>query len=193
MGQSAGGIQNGSWSAPELDTLKKLHKEGLTATEVAKQLRRSRNSVLSKWHYLDLPKRDNYRGGRREPAFDVEKIAVLNRAFEDGLSLDQMAAACGVSRDQLRKKLNNLGLSAAGRNRDKVPSPKAPKDEPPAAVDANGEHFTMLTISDGKCRWPHGEVGQPGFHLCGGQTHAALPWCLHHNARAHPPKAQEAA
>lgn len=186
-------FKNGPWADAELETLKKLHAEGLTMSVIAGRLRRSRNSIITKCHYLKLPKREDGRGGLRRTVFDADKLVILQRVFDEGLSIPGMAAACGVTVDQLRRKLENMGLKPGAR-KNIVAFREPPPDEPPAALDGAGQHFTIMTIKDG-CRWPHGEVGSDDFHLCGVEVKTGSPWCVFHHDCAHQPSkpASEAA
>lgn len=182
MGVQARTFKNGPWGDDEIERLKALHITGLTMADMAEALQRSRNSVISKCHYLNLPKREGH-GGRREAIWNAERLVILQRTFDEGLSIPGMAAACGVSVDVLRRKLDNLGLKA-GERRNIVAFRQPMPDEPAPATDGAGQHFTMLTIKDG-CRWPHGEVGAEDFHLCGVDVRPGSPWCHFHHRHAH--------
>jgi GcrA cell cycle regulator len=39
---------------------------------------------------------------------------------------------------------------------------------------------TVLTIEDGECRWPLGDVRSPDFHFCSHKTVVGLPYCEKH-------------
>lgn len=54
--------------------------------------------------------------------------------------------------------------------------------EPIPARDKNGKPYTMETITDALCKWPHGDPRQPDFHLCGHP--AEKVYCPHHQRKA---------
>lgn len=46
----------------------------------------------------------------------------------------------------------------------------------------------LLELDDTTCRWPNGEVGQPGFHFCGATPATSSPYCPHHTRLAYRPR-----
>lgn len=43
---------------------------------------------------------------------------------------------------------------------------------------------TFMELTDSTCRWPVGEVGEPGFFFCGGDAVDWMPYCGAHCRRA---------
>jgi GcrA cell cycle regulator len=185
MGTGQPRLRAGAWDDAEIATLKQLHDQRLTMSQMAKRMNRSRNSIISKCHYLNLPARPA-RGHVEH--FGPEKIAVLKQAFADNLGMDEIASRCGVTRARVRTQLSKLSLSMSARDqvRPRAAAMVFTKEHPAPTRDAEGALFTMLTIpSGGCCKWPHGDVGDDGFHLCGGGAAIGVPYCSHHLARAH--------
>jgi len=46
---------------------------------------------------------------------------------------------------------------------------------------------TVLQLTDATCKWPVGEVGEPGFFFCGGDSIEGSSYCAHHSRRAFQP------
>lgn len=65
--------------------------------------------------------------------------------------------------------------------REKGPDPMAP--EP--AVDGRGVRYSILTVNDKVCRWPHGDPACGDFHMCGHGVKAGSPYCVYHDRKAH--------
>ena len=59
----------------------------------------------------------------------------------------------------------------------KRPHPEAMRLEGGALIDT-------ADLRDFHCRWPHGDVGHPGFHYCGHRPKAGSPYCEAHTLRA---------
>lgn len=53
-----------------------------------------------------------------------------------------------------------------------------PEPEPMSA--ANERPCQLLELTAHTCRWPVGDVGQPGFHFCGAEPKPEKPYCEHH-------------
>lgn len=64
--------------------------------------------------------------------------------------------------------------------RDKGPDPMAP----PPGLDDRGARYSILSIKDGKCRWPHGDPAVAGFHLCGNANKSGSSYCPYHTDKA---------
>jgi hypothetical protein len=57
------------------------------------------------------------------------------------------------------------------------------REAPPAACHPDsGAAVTMLNVRGGLCRWPHGDVGDEDFHLCGRCCTGV--YCAYHTERA---------
>ncbi len=156
------------WTEERVELLKKLWSEGLSASQVAKQLGGvTRNAVIGKVHRLGLsgratpsrPARTSRPAAPRtlvrarpEPATPREQKEELQSRSEDNLPKENRAS--NVS------ELPDLPLS---------------------------ERATVLTLTERTCKWPIGEPGKAGFHFCGRGAEDGMPYCPEHARKAYQP------
>jgi GcrA cell cycle regulator len=134
-------------------------------------------------------------------AWTDERVELLKKLWQDGLSASQIARQMGdVTRNAVIGKVHRLGLSGrANSNRPQrarnvtVPKPVAKPVmvrptlvEEPVVLD-NGEHATVMTIRDGMCKWPIGDPATAEFRFCGRRTAAGASYCEGHAQMAYQP------
>lgn len=128
-------------------------------------------------------------------------IDTLVRQRAAGLSSSLIAIELGTTRNAVIGKANRLGLcrpdGTAGQPRKRrAYPPRAPRlrlarivREPPPMIDDAQipieQRKTLMELREGDCRWPVGEVGDPGFFFCGGPVETGQPYCAGHCARAY--------
>ena len=148
-----------------------------------------------------------------KPTWTDERIELLKRRFEAGLSCRQIADAIGVSRNAVIGKLSRLNLTRENTGEARRPAPKAAaKGQPPeshaksacqgcairccwrraepAADDEpihNGHCCSLLELSDARCRWPISTPGADDFCFCGNTPVEGLPYCAGHTRLAYRP------
>ena len=131
----------------------------------------------------------------------AERVELLQRGFQAGLSCRDIARDIGVSRNAVIGKISRLGLSrpklarAGGgeRNcgvkarRSSIFSQRhiltALRADPLPADDVpihNGHCCSLLELSSENCRWPIGYPGAIDFRFCGNQPVKGLPYCAGH-------------
>ncbi len=155
-----------AWTEDRVEILSKLWADGLSASQIAKQLGGvTRNAVIGKVHRLGL-------SGRAKPSRPATRRAA------------KPAAA------------RTAAVKPKARAKPKTPSiPKirsATQDAPlPAPVEAkplpNGEFATILTIRDHMCKWPIGDPGDNDFRFCGRKVKDSEPYCSAHCQVAYQP------
>jgi len=138
------------WSEERIEALTKMWREGLSASQVARQLGGvSRSAVIGKVHRLgiagrDAPTRPHNVGGR--PSTRIR------------------ASAGGVRRSPTQ-----------GPRAPRQVQPAAPRvvfDVAPTA--------SIHTLTEHACRWPIGEPDQPGFGFCGRLRSGPGSYCAGH-------------
>ncbi|KAA5801554.1 GcrA cell cycle regulator [Alkalicaulis satelles] len=162
-----------AWTDERVETLKKLWADGLSASQIAKQLGGvTRNAVIGKVHRLGL-------SGRAAPSRPARRPAPRPAAVR----APRPAAAA-----QVNKTARN------GTDRKELIAQPAPAAPPPAPVDAkrlaNGEYATVLTLREGMCKWPIGDPADSQFRFCGHPTKPGAAYCEAHAQQAYQPQAK---
>jgi GcrA cell cycle regulator len=139
------------------------------------------------------------------PTWTTERVELLKRHFEEGLSCREIAASIGVSRNAVIGKLTRLGLTRGTTNtelRAATAKPRAAKSSPRQqyqilqAVYANGQPVcdvpvasespcSLYELSEERCRWPISTPGAEDFCFCGNMPLNGLPYCSGHTRLAY--------
>ncbi len=161
-----------AWTEDRVETLKKLWADGLSASQIAKQLGGvTRNAVIGKVHRLGL-------SGRATPSRPARRPAP-----RPAQPRTPKPAAAKVAKP-------------AAASAPTPPTPVRPAPEPvlPAPVDAqklpSGEYATVLTLREGMCKWPIGDPASTEFRFCGRKTAAGTAYCDAHSQVAYQPQAK---
>jgi GcrA cell cycle regulator len=137
-----------------------------------------------------------------EPTWTDERIQLLKRRFEEGLSCRTIAAEMGVSRNAVIGKLSRLDLRRQKRgNSQRQPRKKAAKRQGRATPRLqyhmlgayyapletvthepihNGRCCSLLELDEQRCRWPINTPGAADFCFCGNFPSEGLPYCAGH-------------
>ena len=144
--------------------------------------------------------------GKPKRTWTAECEKLLKTRWAEGKSATRIAAEIGgISRNSVIGKVHRLGLS--GRRKTPAPSirkPGHPRPPPPKPnrtdvtpfkgppklpdlplpvvelVAPSESRCTLLDLTNSKCKWPIGTVGDPDFHFCGGKSIEGLPYCGPH-------------
>ncbi len=142
------------------------------------------------------------------PTWTDDRIELLRRHFEAGLSCREIAADIGVSRNAVIGKLSRLNLTrgrltderklernlAPARARRAVPRLQyemlttiyGESDTPVFAGpidDAN--RCSLLELSENRCRWPISTPGAEDFCFCGNSAPDGQSYCTGHSRLAY--------
>ena len=147
------------WTDERVDTLKKLWLDGLSASQIAKQLGGvTRNAVIGKVHRLGL-------SGRAAPSQPSRPVLRTARP--------QRPAAPAVQAAPRRAIEPRTEASAP------VPVAITYPEEPGSA--------TVLTLGSHMCKWPIGDPATDGFTFCGKRI-AEGTYCVEHARVAYQPQ-----
>jgi GcrA cell cycle regulator len=147
------------WTDERVESLKKLWQDGLSASQIAKQLGGvTRNAVIGKVHRLGLsgraapskPARPVFKAPR--PARPVAAPAAPRRAPEPAVAVAAQAQA---------------------------QTPVHHVDEAPGTA-------TVLTLGAHMCKWPIGDPSSDDFTFCGRRQDDG-PYCMEHARVAYQP------
>jgi GcrA cell cycle regulator len=150
------------WTDERVDSLRKLWTDGLSASQIAKQLGGvTRNAVIGKVHRLGL-------AGRATPSRPAKRPMRINRPprqYTPGLpGQPQRARALSIA-----------------------PAPFVPAPPPlEALTQPDGSVASILTVTDRLCKWPIGDPGDQSFALCGRESDCG-PYCKEHAQYAYQP------
>jgi GcrA cell cycle regulator len=146
------------WTDERVETLKKLWQDGLSASQIAKQLGGvTRNAVIGKVHRLGL-------SGRAAPSKPARP------AFKPPRPARAAVAAPPPPRRVAEPAASNVPA---------VPAPR-PIDEKPGTA-------TVLTLGAHMCKWPIGDPSLDTFTFCGRRTGGEGPYCNDHARVAYQP------
>ncbi|TGY88115.1 GcrA cell cycle regulator [Marinicauda algicola] len=154
-----------AWTEERVETLKKLWADGLSASQIAKQLGGvTRNAVIGKVHRLGLSGRAAPSRPARRPA---PKPAPRPRA--------QPAAPASTAKPQPSTPAPALRQAAAPIEAERL---------------ASGEYATVLTLKDSMCKWPIGDPADTTFRFCGRRSGPGQAYCEAHSQMAYQPQAK---
>jgi GcrA cell cycle regulator len=146
------------WTEDRVIVLKNLWAEGLSASQIAKQLGGgvTRNAVIGKVHRLGL-------AGRATPSRPAKRPVRVARPRPI------------VTGTPMRPRPAPVQPHVQA----------APPLEPMLRPD--GKVVTVLTLNEGTCRWPIGDPSSADFAFCGRHP-AGGPYCSEHNRLAYQPQ-----
>lgn len=118
-------------------------------------------------------------------AWTDERIKLLQRLWEKGLSASQIASELGdgITRNAVIGKAHRLGLKSRPSPLKAAPPQKAQAKQTKTKSDS--EKVTLLQLTDRICKWPIGHPGEPDFHFCGKKSESGQPYCAKHSVMAY--------
>ena len=149
------------WTDERVESLKKLWQDGLSASQIAKQLGGvTRNAVIGKVHRLGL-------SGRAAPSKPARP------AFKAPRPARPAAAAPAAP----RRIAEAPAVAAAAPT--PAPAPVRYVEEAPGTA-------TVLTLGAHMCKWPIGDPSSDSFTFCGRRQDEGV-YCLEHARVAYQP------
>lgn len=141
-----------TWTSDRIEHLTTLWKANqMSAAEIGAEMGISRSAVIGKANRLGLTDR------RRGPSF--------------GRSLTERAPRPRSAVRRLPRPMSRVALALAEVNEPtEIAFAALPECKP----------ISLFELTDGKCRWPIGSVGDDDFGFCGHSSLRALPYCAAH-------------
>ena len=148
------------WTDERVELLKKLWQDGLSASQIAKQLGGvTRNAVIGKVHRLGL-------SGRATPSQPARTTFKAPRPARPAQPQAPRRVAAPVSQSQ-------------------SPVPVAPR---PIVYDEQPGSATVLTLGAHMCKWPIGDPSADSFTFCGKRIDGDGSYCVGHARVAYQPQ-----
>lgn len=154
-----------AWTEDRVETLKKLWTEGLSASQIAKEMGEgvTRNAIIGKVHRLKL-------SGRATPSRPPRPR--VKAAPKPRVTATNAARTNGTNAPVVQRE-----------------APIAPPPLEPAPLPS-GEFATVLTLTNHICKWPIGDPTQADFRFCGRKSKASSPYCDAHASQAYQPQSR---
>jgi GcrA cell cycle regulator len=155
------------WTDERVESLKKLWLDGLSASQIAKQLGGvTRNAVIGKVHRLGLSGRATPSQPAR-PAFKAARPA---------------RPAIAATPPPVRRPAPSLSEQAA-----MGPAPQVREEVNALALLPERGVATVLTLGAHMCKWPIGDPSTDDFTFCGRRSSEG-PYCVEHAKVAYQPQ-----
>lgn len=149
------------WTDEREALLKKLWLEGLSASQIAKQLGGvTRNAVIGKVRRFGLSGRATASAPRSRPANASEKVVPIRPKME-------------------QRKPKRVAPPVAEQAL--APGKRIYREESSGSA-------TIHTLEKHMCKWPIGDPAQNGFTFCGKRTADGAPYCVPHAQVAYQPQ-----
>ncbi|MCR9127902.1 MAG: GcrA cell cycle regulator [Alphaproteobacteria bacterium] len=163
-----------AWTEERVETLKKLWADGLSASQIAKQLGGvTRNAVIGKVHRLGL-------SGRAAPSRPTRRPAPQRPAARKAKPAAAAQAKTQPTASPKPSPVREIKAAAPAQ-------PVAPKE---AQRLPSGEYATVLTLREGMCKWPIGDPADTEFRFCGRHSGVGNAYCEAHAQMAYQPQAK---
>jgi GcrA cell cycle regulator len=171
-----GALMTNGWTDDRVAILKKLWTEGLSASQIAKQLGGvTRNAVIGKVHRLGL-------AGRAAPSRPIKRISVPITRVRPILA-EQVATIV----KPVRPAAPPVDVAALAGSDDTPAAPLVRPAKPKPRPNREGEIIGVMQLGPRMCKWPIGDPGDPDFGFCGSHCDTTAVYCEEHAAIAFQP------
>jgi GcrA cell cycle regulator len=156
------------WTDERVETLKKLWLDGLSASQIAKQLGGvTRNAVIGKVHRLGL-------SGRAAPSQPARPVFKAPRPARPAATTVPAPRRPPPQPQTVHE----------------VAPVAATPHQPPALARQPEERgvATVLTLGAHMCKWPIGDPATDDFSFCGRRSSEEGPYCVEHARVAYQPQ-----
>lgn len=163
------------WTAERVALLRKLWAEGLSASQIAKQLGGvTRNAVIGKVHRLGM-------AGRATPSRPAKR-PVRVRAMPSMPRLLTQAGVYVISNERIGDR--DVAITAS-LSEHQAAIARSAELEP--LMVGGGAAVLVHRLNDSTCKFPIGEPGDSAFGFCGRVTVGASCYCADHAKLCYPP------
>ncbi|MBP5352870.1 MAG: global cell cycle regulator GcrA-like protein [Alphaproteobacteria bacterium] len=146
------------WTNEQVEQLRQMWVEGLTANEIAKRLGVTKNAIVGKVHRLCLKARPS---------------PIKNKNAKDE------AAEVAATEEENVETATAVETVEIVAEEDVVCKPQ------PAAVRVHNGNVKLTELDSHTCRWPIGDPRDDDFCFCGKKVRAGQTYCDEHSAMAY--------
>ena len=156
-----------SWNDERVELLKKLWKDGLSASQIAAEMGSiTRNAVIGKVHRLGLSGRVK---ASASPVPRLRKAPRPRSVIVSGGSRGNTALAPRIIQEfEIEHEAEII-----------------PFAQPVQAPES--KRVAIIELREGVCRWPLGDPLQQEFAYCGNDSDTGRPYCCYHSTVAYQP------
>src|SRR5687768_12953864 len=184
-----------SWTEERIERLKKMWKDGATASQIADELGGvSRNAVIGKAHRLGLEQRPSpVKHEDKDKKAASAPAAAKPAPRQDGPAPRTVTPSAPadptkpptVNRSSPEMQYRSIGPGGFIRQGPGDQQPPIPPAPPRRLVPAKpspevADKTSLLELNDRICKWPIGHPGEPDFHFCGAAANPGFPYCVQH-------------
>lgn len=172
-----------NWTDERVALLTKLWGEGLSASQIARQLGGvTRNAVIGKVHRLKLSGRAKTTTTASRAKKPVTGIEETQRTRTNATSTAQLRTRPMVMGNNALK--TEMLLDGAAEHRYQTVA------EPNVFVMPTSRRLSLVQLSEKTCRWPVGDPMAADFNFCGNECREASPYCAYHSKLAFQPASE---
>jgi GcrA cell cycle regulator len=174
-----------NWTDERVELLKRLWGEGLSASQIARQLGGvTRNAVIGKVHRLKL-------SGRSKTVVTTNRSKKPGAGEEGAQRLRTATAAAGVQQARSRPLVvGNTALKPEMLLSGDAVAEMRVAQEPNILVMPTSRKLSLVQLSEKTCRWPIGDPMLADFNFCGNECRDASPYCAYHSRLAFQPASE---
>ncbi len=180
-----------SWTDERVEKLKEYWAEGMSASQIAKQLGGvTRNAVIGKVHRLGLSHRGSPEAARPGEEAPVAEADAAPEAEAAPAAEDPPPAAPAPEAETAAEAEPAATQPAAEPPAPRDPlAPRAPGLPTPeeeaarvtlAEIEKMARKLDLLDLTERTCKWPIGDPAEDGFHFCGLPVVPGKPYCKYH-------------
>ncbi|MEM1344715.1 MAG: GcrA family cell cycle regulator [Pseudomonadota bacterium] len=173
-----------SWTEERVEKLKEFWAEGMSASQIAKQLGGvTRNAVIGKVHRLGLSNRNTAETAPPAEENVPEPVIAL---------VEPEPPAPPVAPEPVPEP-QPVRQAPVVRDPTLPRAPGLPTPEEEAArvtlaeIEKMAKRLDLLELTERTCKWPIGDPAEDGFHFCGLPAMDGKPYCKYHVAIAFQP------
>lgn len=178
-----------SWTDERVELLKKLWMDGLSASQIAKELGEgvTRNAVIGKVHRLKL-------SARAKPQSTATRTRVSSRPAPRRASAGASSGSSGgatpaPNAGAVKRRVINtapvLGATALKPSEELEYEPEVVTAEVQELYIPEADRKDLLSLNENTCKWPIGDPLSPDFYFCGRPSEEGKPYCEFHSRRAY--------